>query len=33
VNVTRHPTSAWIAQQLKEAFPYESGLQNLGEPE
>jgi transposase InsO family protein len=23
-NVTRHPTSAWIAQQLREAFPYES---------
>jgi hypothetical protein len=21
-NVTRHPTSAWIAQQLREAFPY-----------
>jgi putative transposase len=24
-NVTRHPTSAWIVQQLREAFPYESG--------
>jgi putative transposase len=24
VNVTRHPTSTWIAQQLREAFPYES---------
>src|SRR5215469_3380490 len=23
-NVTRHPTSGWIAQQLREAFPYES---------
>jgi transposase InsO family protein len=23
-NVTRHPTSSWIAQQLREAFPYES---------
>jgi transposase InsO family protein len=23
-NVTRHPTSAWIVQQLREAFPYES---------
>jgi len=23
-NVTRHPTSTWIAQQLREAFPYES---------
>jgi putative transposase len=21
-NVTRHPTSSWIAQQLREAFPY-----------
>ena len=24
VNVTRHPTSTWMAQQLREAFPYES---------
>jgi len=24
VNVTRHPTSEWVAQQLREAFPYES---------
>jgi len=24
LNVTRHPTSIWIAQQLREAFPYES---------
>jgi putative transposase len=23
-NATRHPTSGWIAQQLREAFPYES---------
>src|SRR5271165_4996748 len=23
-NVTRHPTSAWVIQQLREAFPYES---------
>jgi putative transposase len=23
-NVTRHPTSSWIVQQLREAFPYES---------
>jgi putative transposase len=23
VNVTRHPTSLWIVQQLREAFPYE----------
>jgi putative transposase len=22
-NVTRHPTSVWIVQQLREAFPYE----------
>ena len=24
VNVTRHPTSSWIVQQLREAFPYQS---------
>ena len=24
-NVTRHPTSLWIIQQLREAFPYRSG--------
>jgi putative transposase len=24
-NVTRHPTSAWISQQLREAFPYQPG--------
>ena len=23
-NVTRHPTSTWIVQQLREAFPYDS---------
>jgi transposase InsO family protein len=23
-NVTKHPTSAWIVQQLREAFPYDS---------
>ena len=23
-NVTKHPTSAWIVQQLREAFPFES---------
>jgi hypothetical protein len=23
-NVTRHPTSAWTVQQLREAFPYDS---------
>jgi transposase InsO family protein len=23
-NVTRHPTSGWVAQQLREAFPYDS---------
>jgi transposase InsO family protein len=23
-NVTRHPTSAWIAQQLRETFPYDA---------
>jgi putative transposase len=24
LNVTRHPTSSWIVQQLREAFPYQS---------
>lgn len=24
LNVTRHPTSGWIVQQLREAFPYQS---------
>jgi transposase InsO family protein len=28
-NVTRHPTSEWVAQQLGEAFPYESGSGHL----
>jgi hypothetical protein len=23
-DVTRHPTSSWVIQQLREAFPYES---------
>jgi len=23
-NVTRHPNSSWIVQQLREAFPYQS---------
>jgi len=23
-NVTRHPTSAWVSQQLREAFPYDT---------
>ena len=23
-NVTKHPTSAWVAQQLREAFPFDS---------
>src|ERR1019366_5902446 len=23
-NLTRHPTSAWTVQQLREAFPYDS---------
>jgi putative transposase len=26
-NVTRHPTSSWIVQQLREAFPYQSAPQ------
>ena len=28
-NVTRHPTSAWIAQQLGEAFPYKPPVEFL----
>jgi putative transposase len=28
-NVTRHPTSSWIAQQLREAFPYEPAAKFL----
>jgi putative transposase len=27
--VTRHPTSAWIVQQLREAFPYEPPVKFL----
>jgi putative transposase len=27
--VTRHPTSAWVSQQLREAFPYDSAPQFL----
>jgi putative transposase len=28
-NVTRHPTTAWLAQQLREAFPYNSAPKYL----
>ena len=28
-NVTRHPTSAWVVQQLREAFPYDSASKYL----
>jgi hypothetical protein len=28
-NVTRHPTSTWIIQQLREAFPFQSALKCL----
>src|SRR6266851_871231 len=28
-NITRHPTSLWVVQQLREAFPYESAPQFL----
>ena len=28
-NVTRHPTSAWIVQQLRETFPYEAAAKFL----
>ena len=28
-NVTKHPTSSWIIQQLREAFPFESALRFL----
>jgi predicted DCC family thiol-disulfide oxidoreductase YuxK len=28
-NVTRHPTSGWIVQQLREAFPYQSAARFL----
>jgi putative transposase len=29
VNVTKHPTSGWISQQLREAFPFETSLKYL----
>src|SRR5271163_687715 len=28
-NVTRHPTSLWVVQQLREAFPFETSLKYL----
>jgi hypothetical protein len=28
LNVTPHPTSAWIVQQSREAFPYQSAPQS-----
>ena len=28
-NVTRHPTTAWVSQQLREAFPYDSAPRHL----
>lgn len=28
-NVTRHPTSAWVSQQLREAFPYDPATKYL----
>ena len=28
-NVTRHPTSAWVTQQLREAFPYDTAPKYL----
>ena len=28
-NVTRHPTSLWVVQQLREAFPYQSARRFL----
>jgi transposase InsO family protein len=28
-NVTRHPTSAWVSQQLREAFPYDPATKCL----
>ena len=28
-NVTRHPTSAWVSQQLRETFPYDSAPRYL----
>jgi putative transposase len=29
LNVTRHPSSAWVVQQLREAFPYDSAPEYL----
>jgi len=29
IGVTKHPTSGWVAQQLREAFPYDHGRQYL----
>ena len=29
LNVTKHPTSAWVIQQLREAFPYDSAPRYL----
>jgi putative transposase len=29
INVTKHPTSAWIIQQLREAFPFEASHKYL----
>ncbi|MFH0900417.1 MAG: integrase core domain-containing protein [Pseudomonadota bacterium] len=29
LNVTEHPTSAWICQQLREAFPYDTAPRHL----
>jgi hypothetical protein len=28
-NVTAHPTSAWVAQQLREAFPFDQAPRYL----
>ena len=28
-NVTRHPTSAWVSQQLRETFPFDAGRRFL----
>ena len=28
-NVTKHPTSLWITQQLREAFPYDTNSKYL----